>query len=59
MGNELDLGKTFATLQFFNFIQQPLTWFPQILSTFSMILIASRMSCSPRRMLRFLIHIIP
>jgi hypothetical protein len=30
MGNELDLGKIFATLSFFQFIQFPLTILPQL-----------------------------
>lgn len=31
----------FATLQFFNFIQQPLTWFPRVFATLSNVLSAS------------------
>ena len=47
LGNKLDLGRVFATLQFFNFIQQPLTWFPRIFATLSTILVASRECCLP------------
>lgn len=41
-GNTLSLSQAFATLQFFNFVQQPLTWFPRIFSTLANIMNASR-----------------
>jgi ABC-type multidrug transport system fused ATPase/permease subunit len=47
LGNQLDLGRTFSTLQFFNFIQQPLMWFPQLFSTLSYIITASGMCTIP------------
>jgi hypothetical protein len=43
-GNTLDLGRTFATLQYFAFLQRPLTWLPRIFATLANILNASRES---------------
>jgi hypothetical protein len=44
MGNQLDLGRIFATLQYFGFLQRPLTWLPRIFATLANILNASRQS---------------
>ena len=47
MGNDLSLSQAFATLQYFNFIQQPLVFFPRIFSTLANIFNATRECRSP------------
>ena len=42
LGNELDLGRTFSTLQFFSFLQRPIAWLPRIFATCANLINASR-----------------
>lgn len=42
MGNELDLGKIFATLSFFYFIQFPLTVLPRLFAVLADIMNSAR-----------------
>ena len=51
LGNTLDLSKIFATLQYFNFIQQPLMWFPRVLATLSTVIVAGGELSSPAAIL--------
>ena len=48
MGNALDLGKAFATLSFFNFMQTPLAIMPRLLAVVADILNSARKSSYPR-----------
>lgn len=42
IGKELNLGQIFSTLQYFNFIQQPMVWLPRVLSMFASTIISAR-----------------
>ena len=44
MGNQLDLGMTFATLSYFDTIQKPLIVLPRLFATIANLFTAGRMS---------------
>ena len=56
MGNSLDLGKTFATLAFFNFMQFPLMILPRQLAVIADIINSSREFCPVTCLLLELMH---
>ena len=52
LGNSLDLGKAFATLSFFNFIQYPLSILPRLMAVVADILNSDRASVRSQLMIR-------